>query len=400
MNTLSRSALADLTFEITWEKDGILHSDRYFVDHLNCWRDIFPGSPLEILFERNIDQPITLQINPGDIIPDHCEKKVIELPRNRLNSDGVLNSIGFGKFYPQGMISGHAGIFKGNMTPFRCVGEDRDFITVDLNHPMAGIPFILKIRVLEQGIKTNERGGSCMDWVDLALTGPGMQTRQNRRPSDFFSQGSFDKKDMGPDSDFYAIDRFVPHIDSLAGQNLAIMYQNFIHPGDKVLDLMAGWESHLLDDLRPLSVHGVGLNASELTSNPALKTHTVQDLNTTPCLAFDDHEFDCVICSLSVEYLTDPNRIFKEVARVLKPGGTFMVSFSNRWFPEKAIRIWENLHDFERMGLVTEYFLESGCYKEISTISSRGYPRPHTDDYFPRLMLSDPLYAVIGRTGN
>lgn len=205
---------------------------------------------------------------------------------------------------------------------------------------------------------------------------------------------------MGPDSDFYAIDRFVPHIDSLAGQNLAIMYQNFIHPGDKVLDLMAGWESHLLDDLRPLSVHGVGLNASELTSNPALKTHTVQDLNTTPCLAFDDHEFDCVICSLSVEYLTDPNRIFKEVARVLKPGGTFMVSFSNRWFPEKAIRIWENLHDFERMGLVTEYFLESGCYKEISTISSRGYPRPHTDDYFPRLMLSDPLYAVIGRTGN
>jgi hypothetical protein len=370
------------------------------VDRLNCWRDIFPGSPLEILFERNIDQPITLQVKPGDIIPDHCERKVIGLPRNRLNFDAALDPIRFGRFYPQGMISGHAGIFKCNMNPFRCIGEDRDLITVDLNHPMAGIPFTLKICVLEQSNKADERGGSCMDWIDLALTGPGMQTRQSRRPSDFFSEGSFDKKDTRPDSDFYTTDRFVSHIDSLARQNLAILYQELIHPKDKVLDLMAGWESHIIDDLRPLSVHGVGLNANELINNPALTAHTVQDLNTTPGLAFDDHEFDCVVCSLSVEYLTHPNRIFKEVARVLKPGGTFIVSFSNRWFPEKTIRIWENLHDFERMGLVTEYFIESGRYKDISTISSRGYPRPHTDEYFPQLMLSDPLYAVIGHTGN
>jgi SAM-dependent methyltransferase len=128
-----------------------------------------------------------------------------------------------------------------------------------------------------------------------------------------------------------------------------------------------------------------------------LTGHTVQDLNTNPSLALNDNTFDSVFCSLSVEYLTDPVTIFKEVARVLKPGGNFIVSFSNRWFPEKNIRIWENLHDFERLGLVTEYFLKSGLYKEISTISSRGYPRPYDDDHFPQLLVSDPLYAVIGR---
>ena len=58
MKTLSRSALVDLLLDISWKKEGIQHSDRYFVDHLNCWRDIFPGSPLEALFDHDIDHPI------------------------------------------------------------------------------------------------------------------------------------------------------------------------------------------------------------------------------------------------------------------------------------------------------------------------------------------------------
>ena len=51
-----------------------------------------------------------------------------------------------------------------------------------------------------------------------------------------------------------------------------------------------------------------------------------------------------------------------EVARVLKPDGRFIVTFSNRWFPPKAIRVWEMLHEYERIGLVLEYFLQSGAF--------------------------------------
>jgi SAM-dependent methyltransferase len=400
MRTLSRSALVDLSLDITWKKDAIRHEERYFIDHLNCWRDIFPGSPLENLLDQDIGQPITLSVAPGQLVPEYRESKILRLPRSRLSANLTENPIVFGRFYPQGMISGHADIFKGNSAPFRCIGEDQQSITADLNHPMAKIPFRLTIRVDGQSNKTEERGGSCTDWIDLALSGPGMQARQNFQPTNFFTNTFFQRKDPGPDTEFYATDRFVHHIDDRARQNLAALYQNFIQPGDTVLDLMAGWESHIPDTIKPLSLHGIGLNKNELVHNTALTAHTIQDLNTHPALAFNDHVFDSAVCSLSVEYLTDPLAVFKEVARVLKPGGPFIVSFSNRWFPEKAIGVWENLHDFERLGLVTDYFLDAERYDAISTISSRGYPRPCDDDYFPQLRLSDPLYAVIGHARN
>jgi len=40
---------------------------------------------------------------------------------------------------------------------------------------------------------------------------------------------------------------------------------------------------------------------NELARNPALTSHTVQDLNTTFCLEFNDNEFDVAVCSLSVD---------------------------------------------------------------------------------------------------
>jgi SAM-dependent methyltransferase len=84
------------------------------------------------------------------------------------------------------------------------------------------------------------------------------------------------------------------------------------------------------------------------------------------------------------------------VARVLKPGGTFVVSFSNRWFPPKAIHIWEQIHEFERVGLVMEYFLQSGRFDNLGTYSMRGLPRPRNDKYAGELVYSDPVYAVWG----
>jgi SAM-dependent methyltransferase len=225
-----------------------------------------------------------------------------------------------------------------------------------------------------------------------------MQSRHERVPTDFSREHRFHRKDARPDPVFYETDRFVHHIDQTARKNLSKLYATLIRPGDAVLDLMASWESHLPEELDGSMVHGIGLNGNELGQNPKLTSHGVQDLNVDPILLFDDHTFDTVVCSLSVEYLTDPVAIFNEVARVLKPGGTFALSFSNRWFPEKAVNVWAELHEFERMGLVLEYFLESNRYAALSTISLRGFPRPEHDNYSSTLRLSDPLYAVMGKT--
>ena len=99
---------------------------------------------------------------------------------------------------------------------------------------------------------------------------------------------------------------------------------------------------------------------------------------------------------MSVEYLIDPRAIFREAARVLRHGGCLVITFSNRWFPTKAIRIWEALHEFERPGLVLEYFIDSGIYHDLQTWSLRGLPRPPDDPYADRLAAADPVYAVWG----
>ncbi|WP_300464906.1 class I SAM-dependent methyltransferase [Desulfobacula sp.] len=398
MTSLSTSARIDLSIDITWEKDGITHKEHYFADQFNCWRDIIPGSLFEKLLDSKRQDTISVELCPGELVPEHRSEKVIVLPLTRLNSSSPAGRLTAGRFYPQGLISGAPGIFKGNLNPFRCVALHGDRITADLNHPLAGTPVIVEMTPHgNESLKPEERGGGCTDWFDIALSGPGMQARYNRQPTNFFSEKSFDRKDSEPDSVFYATDRFVRHIDSKAQQNLTDIYRTLLHPGEAVLDLMAGWESHLPGELQLSCVHGLGLNASELAKNSQLTEHTVQDLNRNSRLSFKDRTFNAVICSLSVEYLVDPIRLFKEVARVLKPGGIFAVSFSNRWFPEKAVRIWEGLHDFERMGLVTEYFLESGRYDSISTASMRGYPRPDDDKYSRKFRFSDPVYAVIGR---
>jgi SAM-dependent methyltransferase len=398
MKPIHPYALVDLTIDISWKKDGILHKDRYFADELNCWRDILPGTPLEHLVKHCAGADLAFNLEPGELVSQYDVDKVFFLPWSRLNSKMPGSSLRTGRFYPQGMISGLPGIFKENVLPFRCVGMDANGITADLNHPMAMFPITLNLAVHRQSGKSEERGGICVDWLDLALSGPGMQTRNHQNPTDYFTGKAFDRRDPGPDTVFYETDRFVHHIDVCAREILSEVYRTLLRPGDRILDLMAGWKSHLPDDLEPASVHGIGLNENELKRNERLTGYRIQDLNANRRIESNDHAFDSVICSLSVEYLVDPVSLFKEVARVLKPGGIFAVTFSNRWFPEKAIRLWEELHDFERMGLVTEYFLKSGCFDSISTLSKRGYPRPYEDRYFPKLKLSDPIYVVTGKS--
>lgn len=159
---------------------------------------------------------------------------------------------------------------------------------------------------------------------------------------------------------------------------------------------MSSWHSHLPEGLAGSPVVGLGLNGTELEANPALDRRLVQDLNAESRLPFDSDSFDAVICTASVEYLVDPYAVFREVGRVLRPAGVFIVTFSNRWFPPKAIAIWEAIHELERPGLVLEYFLESGLFRDLETWSLRGLPRPPDDKYADQLSHSDPVYGVWG----
>jgi alkyl hydroperoxide reductase subunit F len=66
----------------------------------------------------------------------------------------------------------------------------------------------------------------------------------------------------------------------------------------------------------------------------------------------------------------------------------------NRWFPRKAINLWIDLHEFERMGLMGEYYLRAEGFQTLHIWSQWGLRRPHEDKYSARLAWSDPLYGI------
>ena len=201
-----------------------------------------------------------------------------------------------------------------------------------------------------------------------------------------FTPEMFQRMDESDDPLFYAFPRKVVHIDEPAvaavGQFLAATFA----PHSVLLDLMSSWRSHLPPGFVKQRLVGLGLNAEEMADNPDLDEYVVQDLNADPRLPFAADYFDGAVVTVSIQYLTQPLAVFAEVRRVLKPGGPFVVLFSNRMFPTKAVRIWQVLRDERRAELVRAYF----HYAE-------GYEEPVFHDLSPNPGISDPLYAVCAR---
>lgn len=191
---------------------------------------------------------------------------------------------------------------------------------------------------------------------------------------------AFDRMDPSPDEAFYAYERKVVHIETGAIEALRETYAALLPSGGRVLDLMSSWRSHL-----PYTglgtVTGLGMNAAEMEDNPQLDSFVVHNLNREPVLPFADEAFDAVVCAVSVQYLTQPIEVFRDVHRVLCPGGPFIVSFSNRCFPTKAVAIWLANGDAAHRTLVRTYFERAGF---VEIVDER---RPSPDD---------PLYVVRG----
>jgi SAM-dependent methyltransferase len=212
----------------------------------------------------------------------------------------------------------------------------------------------------------------------------------------FLGENDFSRLDESDDLEFYSLDRFVSHLDSLALTTVQKIIENLVvEERPVILDLMAGWDSHLPEGLHTARLVGLGLNQNELQGNRALTEYRIHDLNRDPTIPFPDRTFDAVLNTVSIDYLTHPLRIFEEVNRVLKPGGLFLVIFSNRMFPEKAVKIWRESDEEGRMLLVLDYFREAENFEKPGLFVSKGKPRPPDDKYAHLGIASDPIYAVF-----
>jgi SAM-dependent methyltransferase len=174
-------------------------------------------------------------------------------------------------------------------------------------------------------------------------------------PPEFpFGPDELSRYDEAPDSAFYSAPRFVTHIDDAAIGALTKYYGTVFPPsGSKdaaLLDICSSWISHYppvrlrsharaqaqaqiycgrcVDAKRASCasqgytagrISGLGMNAAELGRNGVLSDFVVADLNAEPKLPYPDNTFDVVTNAVSVDYLTRPLEVMKEVQRVLKP---------------------------------------------------------------------------------
>ena len=205
-----------------------------------------------------------------------------------------------------------------------------------------------------------------------------------------FGEKEMQRYDESSDFLFYAQPRFVRHIDDDAIAALTKYYAKvFPASGQKdvaLLDVCSSWISHYPEGYEAGRISGLGMNEDELQKNPILTDYVVRDLNENPSLPYEDNTFDVVTNAVSVDYLTRPLEMMKEVNRVLKPGGLAVMSFSNRCFPTKAVSIWTATGDLDHIWIVGGYYHFAG-----------GFEPPAAEDISPKPGKTDPMYVVFAR---
>jgi len=242
----------------------------------------------------------------------------------------------------------------------------------------AGAPPALPTAVFDLTSTISERGPASQVMTSISTTAA---------PPDLpeLPEGAFAKADSSPDALFYEAPRLVTHIDDAAIAAVTALYRERVAPGSVVLDLMSSWVSHLPPEIAYAAVIGQGMNADELAANPRLTRRFVQDLNQDPALPLAAASVDAALICVSIQYLQQPVAVLREVARVLRPGGVLLITFSNRCFPTKAVAIWQALAGADQCRLVALYLARAGFGQAEGRQLVGG-------------AASDPLWAVWGYT--
>lgn len=379
---------------IRYESDYGQHNDNLYIQqkNLSAIAETLPAAMSKDLNSFTDESYITHDYIRGKLFNNNNQAQTIVIaledfirhPGHNINIEPR-----FGRFYPATLFKSEQLATSNRMLPLRVIELKHEELLVNTSHALCDYNTTMTLERYEsqQQVRT-----LLAKQIPDFLTGPGMQLRYAGKATDFFSDDPFQRADNVIDSEFYSQPRHINHLDDAAQAQLKSVYHDLIPAHSVVLDLMSSINSHIDQRLAIKKITGLGLNKKELEANPLLDERIIHDINQDQRLPFDDASFDIVVCSLSIEYITQPSTLFNEIARILSPDGRFIISFSNRWFPTKAVQVWNNLHDFERIGLVMEYFIASAHFTDINTYSFRGMPRPDNDKH--NTPLSDPIYVV------
>lgn len=402
MYKIDEKSKIEMVLNFKWSSQFAQHEEIHFCN-VNVWRDIdlFPIKIKDNILGKEEGDVFSVAFKKGELFK-YSDDNVLDLEIKQFQPPHPYRSSikpKLGRFYPLGFFIGLREVFPQNIRPARVIEITNGRIKIDINVPISFYDIEVEGHILKVRKKTSEVGGECREWLAISLeNGPGMQIRYKNIPTDFEFENpeTYLREDESDDTIFYKQPRLTTHIDAKCHENLMMLYEKLLPKEGKILDLMSGYQSHIPENNNSFVV-GLGLNEEEMRLNPRLNDFILKDINKDPRLPFNDEEFDAVVCDLSIEYVIKPFDLIREVKRILKKDGVFTVSFSNRYFPSKVIKLWTNLHDFERMGYVLEILLRVQGFKDIKTFSVRGFRRPLDDKYFGCTFFSDPLYLVYAK---
>ena len=102
----------------------------------------------------------------------------------------------------------------------------------------------------------------------------------------------------------------------------------FVRPQSTVLDLGAGAGIVEAMNFRGLAARVCGVDLDpRVSGNPYLDEGLVADAGKIP---YPDETFDLVFADNVMEHIDEPNQVFAEIARVLRPGGQLLFETPNR----------------------------------------------------------------------
>ena len=159
---------------------------------------------------------------------------------------------------------------------------------------------------------------------------------------------------------------------SVAGNMIQTAYNDLLLEGEgPVLELLAGPGSLFPAVHAKNRIVGTGNRMEELRMNPVMNHRIVLDLNALPSLPFRDCVFNASVLFFGVETLHQPELVFSEVGRVLKPGANFLVVFSSETNPAWAVPRWKTWTDKERLSAVVSCFESTEPFGSVTALGTK-----------------------------
>ena len=101
------NSLAAVEFQLHWKSDHGTHTDCFFAEKVNFWRDILPKPLFEKLLERSVGDSVEHSFEAGEILPGLDPSKRFRIRHSQFEGNlrtGTIVHPRQGRFYPKGIL--------------------------------------------------------------------------------------------------------------------------------------------------------------------------------------------------------------------------------------------------------------------------------------------------------